>query len=116
MFLSQLVSAGDDCKIRIWDTRKLGSSGAEPIPEPVKELGGKHSHWIWQARTSPYHDELLLSSSSDCQVRTRLVGMFISCAHAFVATVLAFLLLYTPYVVDIADIPSAVTGACLIHW
>jgi len=63
-----LVSAGDDCKVRIWDTRKLGPSSQQQMNEPVKDLGGKHSHWVWQARINPFHDELLLSSSSDCQV------------------------------------------------
>jgi len=34
---------------------------------PLLELGG-HSHWIWRARVSPFHDQLIASSSSDCLV------------------------------------------------
>ena len=34
---------------------------------PLLELGG-HSHWIWQAKFNPRHDNLLLSASSDSLV------------------------------------------------
>jgi WD40 repeat protein len=36
-------------------------------PEPLQELAG-HSHWVWKARFSPFHDQLLLSSSTDNSV------------------------------------------------
>eukprot|EP00200_Dunaliella_tertiolecta_P001671 CAMPEP_0202340126 /NCGR_PEP_ID=MMETSP1126-20121109/1698_1 /ASSEMBLY_ACC=CAM_ASM_000457 /TAXON_ID=3047 /ORGANISM="Dunaliella tertiolecta, Strain CCMP1320" /LENGTH=354 /DNA_ID=CAMNT_0048930785 /DNA_START=72 /DNA_END=1133 /DNA_ORIENTATION=+ len=57
----RLVSGGDDCKLRLWDLRMLGSHG------PLLELGG-HSHWVWRAQVSPMHDQLIASSSSDCLV------------------------------------------------
>lgn len=56
----KIVSAGDDCKLCIWDLRMLGSA-----INPLLELGG-HSHWVWQAKFNPHHDSLLLSTSSDC--------------------------------------------------
>mmetsp|Transcript_18287 Transcript_18287/g.45960 ORF Transcript_18287/g.45960 Transcript_18287/m.45960 type:complete len:359 (+) Transcript_18287:143-1219(+) len=61
-----MVTAGDDCKLRLWDLRKLG--GDQPAGEPLQELGLGHSHWVWQGRLNPAHDELILSSSSDCLV------------------------------------------------
>ncbi|KIZ05664.1 tumor suppressing subtransferable candidate 1 [Monoraphidium neglectum] len=57
----RLVTCGDDCRLRFWDTRALGRA------EPLLELSG-HSHWAWAARFSPFHDQLLASSSSDCTV------------------------------------------------
>ncbi|KAI8465862.1 MAG: WD40-repeat-containing domain protein [Monoraphidium minutum] len=57
----RLVSCGDDCKLRFWDTRALGRG------EPLLELGG-HSHWVWAARFSPFHDQMLASASTDCTV------------------------------------------------
>lgn len=59
---NRVVSAGDDCRLCIWDLRSLGSSIS-----PLLELGG-HSHWIWQAKYNPHHDSLLLSASSDSLV------------------------------------------------
>ncbi|KAL3130790.1 hypothetical protein ABBQ38_000129 [Trebouxia sp. C0009 RCD-2024] len=58
----RIVSAGDDCKVCIWDLRALGASAT-----PLLELGG-HSHWVWQAKYNPHHDSLLLSASSDSLV------------------------------------------------
>ncbi|KAK9815701.1 hypothetical protein WJX72_008294 [[Myrmecia] bisecta] len=57
----QIVSGGDDCKLRFWDLR-AGSAA-----KPLLELGG-HSHWIWQTRYSPFHDQMVLSASSDALV------------------------------------------------
>ncbi|KAJ3309999.1 Protein tssc1, partial [Blyttiomyces sp. JEL0837] len=54
-----LSSCGDDGKVRIWDTRNL--------KEPLKEVGN-HSHWVWSVSFNLFHDQLLLSSGSDCQV------------------------------------------------
>lgn len=34
---------------------------------PLLEFS-KHTHWVWQARYSPFHDQLVLSASSDTQV------------------------------------------------
>eukprot|EP00877_Chromochloris_zofingiensis_P005866 jgi/Chrzof1/1532/Cz10g11120.t1 len=57
----RLVTGGDDCKLRFWDTRMLSK------PEALLELGG-HSHWVWKTRFSPFHDQMLVSSSSDSTV------------------------------------------------
>ncbi|KAG1678529.1 hypothetical protein FOA52_014563 [Chlamydomonas sp. UWO 241] len=57
----RLVSGGDDCKLRFWDSRMLDRGDA------LLELGG-HSHWVWQAQYSPHHDALIASSSSDSLV------------------------------------------------
>jgi DNA-binding transcriptional LysR family regulator len=56
-----VVSAGDDCKLRFWDTRMLSKA------EPLLELGG-HSHWVWRAQFNPYYDQLVASASSDSLV------------------------------------------------
>lgn len=58
----RLVSSGDDCKLRFWDTRMLSKG------EPLLELGG-HSHWVWRAQYNPFYDQLVASSSSDCLVQ-----------------------------------------------
>lgn len=46
-----LVSCGDGCKIKFWDARSM--------VEPLLEFGG-HTHWVWQARFNPFHDQLVL--------------------------------------------------------
>lgn len=55
---TQFASSGDDCIIRIWDSRNL--STAMEIRH--------HSHWVWNLAYNQSHDQLLLSSSSDCNV------------------------------------------------
>ncbi|TPX39465.1 hypothetical protein SeLEV6574_g07186 [Synchytrium endobioticum] len=55
-----LATAGDDCIIRVWDTRD--------IRQPLKEVC-EHSHWVWNVTFNRFHDQLLLSSSSDCTVQ-----------------------------------------------
>jgi WD40 repeat protein len=37
------------------------------LRECLLELAG-HSHWVWQVAHSPFHDSLLLSSSTDTTV------------------------------------------------
>ncbi|ESO92508.1 hypothetical protein LOTGIDRAFT_206565 [Lottia gigantea] len=54
-----LVSCGDDCRVRFWDTRNVG--------EPLKTLS-EHSHWVWSVRYNHFHDQLVLTSSSDSRV------------------------------------------------
>ncbi|KAH6559700.1 hypothetical protein BASA61_009311 [Batrachochytrium salamandrivorans] len=54
-----MVSGGDDCTVRIWDTRNSNTW--------LKSISD-HSHWIWSASFNKFHDQLLLSSSSDCRV------------------------------------------------
>ncbi|EFA80313.1 WD40 repeat-containing protein [Heterostelium album PN500] len=51
-----LLSAGDDGKLKFWDTRYT--------EEPVKMFSG-HNHWIWNAKFNKYHDQLVITSSSD---------------------------------------------------
>ncbi|XP_050402615.1 EARP and GARP complex-interacting protein 1 [Patella vulgata] len=54
-----LVSCGDDCRVRFWDTRN--------VSEPLKVLS-EHSHWVWAVRYNHFHDQLVLTSSSDSRV------------------------------------------------
>lgn len=54
-----LATVGDDCETRIWDVRKPSA--------PVVSLLS-HSHWIWSIRFNQFHDQLLLSCSSDSKV------------------------------------------------
>ncbi|GMH43159.1 hypothetical protein BSKO_11081 [Bryopsis sp. KO-2023] len=54
-----LLTCGDDCAVKQWDSRNLG--------EPMLTLTG-HSHWIWNCCYNPFHPEMLLSSSSDSLV------------------------------------------------
>ena len=53
-----LVSCGDGCKIKFWDARSM--------VEPLLEFGG-HTHWVWQARYNPFHDQLVLVRAAECQ-------------------------------------------------
>jgi len=46
-----LISAGNDQKVKFWDTRELS--------RPVKVLAG-HSHWVSSAKYNPYHDQLVV--------------------------------------------------------
>ena len=55
-----LASGGDDCHTCVWDLRKPS--------DPVVKVSS-HSHWVWQARFNPYHEQLLLTSSSDSLVQ-----------------------------------------------
>uniref|UniRef100_A0A383VHU4 EIPR1-like beta-propeller domain-containing protein n=1 Tax=Tetradesmus obliquus TaxID=3088 RepID=A0A383VHU4_TETOB len=57
----RFVTGGDDCKLRFWDTRMLSR------PEALQEMSG-HSHWVWGVAYSPFHEQLLLSSSTDTTV------------------------------------------------
>ena len=57
-----IVSGGDDCKLRVWDTRMIAKGS-----EALLELGG-HSHWVWKAQFNPQYDQLVASSSSDSLV------------------------------------------------
>lgn len=58
----RLVTCGDDGRVRFWDDRALGRAAV-----PLLDLGG-HAHWVWAARFSPFHDQLVASASTDCSV------------------------------------------------
>ncbi|XP_013111257.1 EARP-interacting protein homolog [Stomoxys calcitrans] len=53
------VTGGDDGFIKIWDCRN---------PKEAVFVRNDHSHWVWSVRFNTFHDQLLLSSSSDCKV------------------------------------------------
>jgi WD40 repeat protein len=56
-----LVCGGEDGALRFWDTRKPS--------QPVQLLSkGGHSHFITKVRYNPFHDQLVLSSSTDGSV------------------------------------------------
>eukprot|EP01134_Creolimax_fragrantissima_P004052 CFRG4052T1 len=53
------VSGGDDGAIKFWDCR---------MPQqPVKTMR-YHTHWVWAVRYNHFHDQLILTSGSDCSV------------------------------------------------
>ncbi|CAG2158895.1 unnamed protein product [Oppiella nova] len=54
-----LSSCGDDCETRFWDVRNT--------TRPVLSLTN-HSHWVWSVRYNLFHDQLVLTSSSDSRV------------------------------------------------
>ena len=54
----QLATAGDDGSVRFWDIRQASKG-------PVAARTGDHSHWIWSVRYNAFHDQLILTSSSD---------------------------------------------------
>ncbi|XP_062506663.1 EARP and GARP complex-interacting protein 1-like [Corticium candelabrum] len=54
-----LLTCGDDCSIKFWDIRNT----TEPL-----QTRREHSHWVWCARYNHFHDQLVLSSSSDSHV------------------------------------------------
>ena len=54
-----LASCGDDCKAKFWDVRNTSQC--------VKTLTD-HSHWIWSIEYNDFHDQLVLTSSSDSRV------------------------------------------------
>lgn len=67
-----IATAGDDCAISIWDTRKLvrNDDAGSALVKSIHE----HSWWVWSCRYNPFHDQLLLSSSSDARVVLHSVG------------------------------------------
>ena len=53
-------TGGDDGSVRFWDVRSPGI--------PIAARTNDHSHWIWSLRYNQFHDQLILTSSSDGQV------------------------------------------------
>ncbi|KAH8307314.1 hypothetical protein KR044_009968 [Drosophila immigrans] len=60
-----LVTGGDDGCLKVWDCRM--------VKAPVFERND-HSHWLWSVRFNTFHDQLILSSSSDCKVLLTCAG------------------------------------------
>ncbi|KAJ1973404.1 hypothetical protein H4R34_005088, partial [Dimargaris verticillata] len=60
----QLATAGEDCKVRIWDVRNL--------TRPFMTIAD-HSHWVWSVAYNQFHDQLLLTSGSDCMVNLQSI-------------------------------------------
>ncbi|CAM9671587.1 unnamed protein product [Ascophyllum nodosum] len=54
-----LVTCAEDRLIKFWDLRKPNA--------PVKSIVG-HDHWVNTVKYNRFHDQLLLSGSSDCMV------------------------------------------------
>ncbi|KAI5631068.1 protein TSSC1 [Phthorimaea operculella] len=54
----QLASVGDDAALNIWDYR----NSKQPIFTRTD-----HSHWVWTVRYNTYHEQLILTGSSDAR-------------------------------------------------
>ncbi|KAJ9601626.1 hypothetical protein L9F63_000234 [Diploptera punctata] len=54
-----MATCGDDGYSRFWDSR----NPSEPVIARAD-----HSHWVWSIRYNHFHDQLVLTSSSDSQV------------------------------------------------
>lgn len=61
-----IVTGSDDGCVKIWDFRHL--------QKPVFSRND-HSHWVWTVRYNTFHDQLILSSSSDSRVN-------VTCAYS----------------------------------
>lgn len=60
-----IATAGDDGFMKIWDTRMTKESIYSR---------NDHYHWIWSIRFNTFHDQLLLTSSSDGKVLLTCAG------------------------------------------
>lgn len=54
-----LSTCGDDGYMKFWDVR----SPAQPLLSRME-----HSHWVWNIRINRFHDQLVLTSSTDARV------------------------------------------------
>ncbi|XP_044746634.1 EARP-interacting protein homolog [Coccinella septempunctata] len=54
-----IATCGDDSFLKIWDYRQT----ANPIFSR-----SDHTHWIWSVRFNPFHDQLILTASTDGRV------------------------------------------------
>lgn len=54
-----LSTCGDDGYMKFWDIRLP----TEPVLSRME-----HSHWVWNIRINRFHDQLVLTSSSDSRV------------------------------------------------
>ena len=71
-----LSSAGDDGSVRFWDLRNPKT--------PIKSVR-RHSHWVWAVKFNQFHDQLVLSSSSDGQVILHCLASISSEPHGQLA-------------------------------
>ncbi|CAG5105903.1 Oidioi.mRNA.OKI2018_I69.chr1.g2554.t1.cds [Oikopleura dioica] len=55
-----LALGADDGGVKFYDTRKAAN--------PVKTIQGVHTHWTWQVKFNPVHDQLFLTSGGDGSV------------------------------------------------
>ncbi|XP_030385394.1 EARP-interacting protein homolog [Scaptodrosophila lebanonensis] len=60
-----LATGGDDGYLKVWDCR---------MPKAPVFARSDHSHWVWSVRFNTFHDQLILSSSSDCKVLLTCAG------------------------------------------
>jgi WD40 repeat protein len=65
------ASGGDDCRVKFWDLRRADG--------PIKTLSS-HSHWVWGVQYNHYHDQLVVSCSSDSVVNLWNVSSISSAA------------------------------------
>eukprot|EP00040_Diaphanoeca_grandis_P027550 m.157015 g.157015 ORF g.157015 m.157015 type:complete len:315 (-) comp31036_c3_seq1:67-1011(-) len=68
-----MLSCGNDGKIKFWDVRNDSQSLLE---------FSLHTHWVWCARYNQYHDQLVVSSGSDNQVALSNAGSLSSILYA----------------------------------
>ncbi|KAG0199217.1 Protein tssc1 [Mortierella sp. GBA30] len=61
----QIAAGGDDCKVRIWDVRDTAVGPLMTIQD--------HTHWVWSVAYNRFHDQLVLTSGSDCQVNLQSI-------------------------------------------
>ena len=53
-----LATAGQDGTAKFWDLRQA--------KQPVLTASGGHSHWLSRVRYNPFHDQLVLTTGTDC--------------------------------------------------
>ncbi|KFM72860.1 Protein TSSC1, partial [Stegodyphus mimosarum] len=54
-----IATCGDDCQTKFWDVR----NNTKPLL-----VFSDHSHWVWCVKYNSFHDQLVLTSSSDSRV------------------------------------------------
>ncbi|KAI8342753.1 WD40-repeat-containing domain protein [Chlamydoabsidia padenii] len=59
-----IVTGGDDAQVNLWDLRQ--------VDQPIAVVEG-HTHWVWSVALNKFHDQLLLTSSSDTLVNLQNV-------------------------------------------
>lgn len=64
-----VATAGSDGSLAVWDIRSTSSSSPMTSSNPLLTVTGAHSHWTWSVQYNPFHDQLLLSTSTDRSAR-----------------------------------------------